>query len=201
MTSTDVGFRAAVEGDVDEAVVARLIQFSGARLDAVHGKRGRQYLQSRIAAYERAARLAPWIVLVDLDRDDCAPSLIRSWAIAPTSRLCLRVAVRSVESWILADRAAMAEYLRVPAGMVPRNPDSLPDPKAALCTLAERSRSREIREDIAPRRGSGRSVGPGYSSRMIEFARSKWRPDRAARESPSLDRCVRRLSDLVSGGA
>jgi hypothetical protein len=83
---------------------------------------------------------------------------------------------------------------------VPGPPETLPDPKRVLIELASRSRRREIREDMVPRLGSGRVVGPAYTSRLIEFVtdrRGGWRPGIAARSADSLARCIRRLRRFV----
>ena len=64
----------AVEGDVDEAVVRRLILHVGAEPGPIHGKRGKGHLRRNLPGYNQAARYGPWVVLVDLDHDaECAP--------------------------------------------------------------------------------------------------------------------------------
>lgn len=189
---------AAVEGTVDEAVVRKLISYAGATPGSVYGKQGKSYLRERIAAYNHAAQRAPWIVLVDLDRDfDCAPPFCENWLARPATRLCFRVAVRQVEAWLLADKERLAAFLRVARGRIPQDPENVDDSKAAVVSLARRSRRREIRDDMVPPEGSGRRVGPAYSSRLIEFVASSWRPDVAARRSDSLRRaidCLKRLA-------
>jgi hypothetical protein len=69
-----VAITAAVEGDVDEAVVRSLIEHIQAKIRAVYGRTGKSHLQRRLSGYNQAARFSPWIVLVDLDHDaECAP--------------------------------------------------------------------------------------------------------------------------------
>ena len=68
-----------------------------------------------------------------------------------------------------------------------------------MVDIAKGSRRREIREDMIPRTGSGRVVGPAYTARLIEFvigARNAWRPEVAAERSESLKRCLRCLNRL-----
>lgn len=72
-------------------------------------------------------------------------------------------------------------------------------PKQALVNLARTSRRRAIRDDMVPREGSGRAVGPGYTSRIIEFVSNHWRPEQAAHVSDSLRRAIARLEILVAG--
>ena len=190
----------AVEGALDEVVLLRLGEHLGISVGPVFGRSGKSYLRERIDGYNQAARFSPWIVLVDLDHDECAPSLCAEWLPTPAEHMCFRVAVREIESWLLADRAGIAAFLGVPASRVPDVVDDLDDPKQTLVDLARRSRRRAIREDMAPRHGSGLSIGPAYTSRMMEFVGvegpNRWRPDLAARASPSLSRCINALTEL-----
>jgi hypothetical protein len=193
-----VAISAAVEGIVDEAVARRPIVFAGARPGLVYGKQGKPFLQQRIAGYNAAAQHAPWIVLVDLDGDhDCAPPLRASWLPVAAPHLCFRVAVREVEAWLLADAERISAFLGIARSKVPADPEGLDNPKATMVALARASRRKEIREDIVPRDGSGRPVGPAYASRLIEFASSSWRPEVAAERAESLRRaidCLKRLA-------
>jgi hypothetical protein len=111
--------------------------------------------------------------------------------------MCFRVAVRAVEAWLLADFEAMADFLGVASNKVPRDPERLAAPKEAMVNLARHSRRNAIREDLVPRAGSGRVVGPGYTSRLIEFASDHWRPAMAARRAESLRRAIACLKRLV----
>ena len=191
---------AAVEGLVDEAVALRLIRHAGAEPGSVYGRSGKAQLRKQISGYNNAARHAPWLVLVDLDRDeDCAPPLRAAWIPVPAPRLCFRVAGRAVEAWLIADAVALAEFLGVSRGKVPAEPDSIPDPKRALVNVARNSRRARIRADMVPREGSGRDVGPAYSSRLIEFVSGHWRPAEAATTSDSLRRAIACLEKLIAG--
>ena len=158
-------------------------------------------LYAAINGYNNAGRHRPWIVLVDLDQDaDCAPNLCRSWIPQKSPKLCFRVAVRQVEAWLLSDRESIARFLSVPVSRVPTDPESQINPKQTMVNLAAASKRKTIREDMIPRPGSGRSVGPAYTSRLMEFIQSPaphWRPKDAARNSESLRRCMRCLKELV----
>lgn len=163
---------AAVEGIVDEAVMRRLISHVGATPGDVYGKQGKTYLRQKIAAYNNAARHAPWTILVDLNGEaGCAPTLRQSWLAAPAPMLCFRIAVREVEARLLSDAERLADFLGVARGRIPGN--------------------------VVPRPESGRSVGAAYSSRLIEFVSLHWRPDLASTQADSLRRaidCLRRLA-------
>jgi len=186
--------QAAVEGDLDGAVIERLAKHVGVTIGTIYGRQGKDFLRKRITNYNKAARHGRWIVLLDLDQEfDCAPDLVTAWLSEPEPLMRLRVAVREVESWLIADRDRIASFLAIPKSLVPIDPESLSDPKATVINLARRSRRREIREDIAPRSGSGRKIGPAYISRLLEYVRDAdhgWRPNVAATKAPSLRKCL-----------
>jgi hypothetical protein len=190
---------AAVEGDVDEAVIRRLVSGLGqGEIGSIHGKNGKSDLHKKISAYNSAAKHSPWIVLVDLDNEaECAPPMLANWIPYPTDGMCFRIAVRSIESWLLADREAISGFLSIGQNKVPRNPDEIENPKRTIVDLARQSRRRDIREDIVPRLRSGRVVGQAYTSRMIEYVSHNWRPAVAALSSDSLRRCLVRLKEYT----
>jgi hypothetical protein len=191
----------AVEGMIDEAVLRRLVKEIGATAGTVYGKNGKSFLLERLCAYNQAARFSPWIILIDLDDDDeCAPPFRKSCLPNPAPYLCFRVAVREIESWLLADRERLAKCLSIAVSRIPLDPEKLASPKSTMVELARHSRRRDIREDMVPRPGSGRKVGPAYTAQLIEFARDSkrgWRPDVAAEISDSLNRCVRCMLGLI----
>jgi len=186
----------ATEDELSEWVLRRLLDHAnrGYAIGTAYGRRGFGYLRGTIANWNRAARFVPFVVLTDLDTGACPTELIEGWLKGPKHpNLLLRVAVREVEAWLLADRSALAQYLRVTEKWVPGNPDGLRDPKAALVEVAKRSRSGEVRERIVPRRGSTAKQGREYNSCLCEFVRTEWNIEEAAARSVSLHRTVARL--------
>ncbi|MFH1084280.1 MAG: hypothetical protein V1772_00760 [Chloroflexota bacterium] len=196
MPPAPITISAAVEGPTDEAVLRRVLEHLGASLGPVYGKHGKPALLEHLSGYNHAAQHGPWIVLVDLDQAaDCAPPARAQSLPAPSPpHQCVRLAGRKVESWLLADREALAAFLRVTIAHIPSQPEALPDPKDAMVNLARRSRRRDIRLDMVPRPESGRSEGPAYTSRLIEYAQSGWRPEVAAQHAESLQRLCRRVT-------
>ena len=183
---------------MDEAVLQRLVEHAGGQTGTVYGRKGKSYLRQRIGGFNQAARHSPWVVLVDLDGDaDCAPALCSEWLPDPAPHLCFRIAIREVEAWLLADGATVARFLSVAKSRIPGSPEGLPKPKQFMVNLGRRSRRRAIREDMVPRPGSGRVVGPAYTSRLVEFASTTWRPEVAAERSDSLKRAIRCIRQLV----
>lgn len=121
---------AAVEGILDEAVFRRMVEDLEAMPGTVYGKLGKSFLLEKLQAYNRAARFSPWVILVDLDHDhDCAPPFKKSCLPNPAPFMCFRIAVREIESWLLADRERMAKFLDVNIHRIPHNPEELDSPK------------------------------------------------------------------------
>ncbi len=184
----------AVEGLLDEAVLRRLARDLDMNLSLIYGRRGKHYLDAKIGGYNQAARFAPWLVLRDMDHDDVCPVSLRDRLLpVPESNMCFRIAVRSVEAWLLADPRAIAEFFGIAMALVPTNPEALDDPKGTLVHLARRSNRSATRDDIVPRQGSGRTQGPAYVARMTEFVDEHWQPLLASGNAGSLDRTMRCL--------
>jgi hypothetical protein len=184
----------AVEGIVDSVVAQRICRELGHEVGPIHIKNGKRNLDPKITAYNHAATRARWLVLRDLDFDADCPATLRG-RLLPTEApgMRLRIAVRAVESWLLADQGEIASYLGIRAQAVPEKPDSLDNPKQDLVNLARLSPRRLIREDMVPEEGARALVGPGYTQRVIEFVQGRWEPRRAAQRSASLARCLRAL--------
>jgi len=194
MTLRSTPVSLVLEGSTDGPVATRLLEHVGLTVGPIYGLRGKSHNDAKMPAYNSAARFAPWFVLRDLDHDaPCAPDLARMLLPTPSRHMLLRIAVREMEAWLLADQKALSAFMRVSASQMPANPDDLTDAKAELVRLARRSTKPAIRRDMVPRAGSGTSVGPGYSARIMEFANERWRPEVAAARSPSLARCIRAL--------
>lgn len=192
----------AVEGLLDEAVIGRLIRHVGGQLGTVYGKKGKKFLESKIGAYNLAARHGPWIVLIDLDHEqDCAPPVRARWLPYPTGQMCFRIAVRTIEAWLMADAERLASFIGIHKNRVPANPEALDNPKQVMVNLARRSRLSDIRLDLEPRPQSGRVEGPAYTSRLVEFVVNHWRPDIAAERADSLRRTMCRLRQLTADSA
>ena len=185
---------------MDEAVAQKLIIEAGGKPGKVYGKNGKDFLHKRIQGFNNAARNMPWLVMVDLDHDaDCAPPFCEQWVPNPAPYLCFRVAVREVEAWIMADADSLASFLRIGRKKIPSDPEQLEDPKTMMVNLARRSQRRAIKQDMVPREGSGRSVGPAYASRLIEYVQQFWRPEAAGERSESLRRSIACLRRMIKG--
>lgn len=184
----------AVEGPTDEPVAERIITSAGHEPRRVLTAGGKARLDARIPGYNRSARHLRWLVVRDLDQDDATTCLVdlrntlAGGVVAPG--LALRFAIRSVESWLLADTEGFSQFFGVRVDAIPRDPEMLSNPKVALVETCRRSRRRAIREGVVPRLGSGRAVGPEYTATIREFVDQAWNIDRAALESPSLAQAI-----------
>jgi hypothetical protein len=188
-----------VEGTLDEVVVRKLLDTSALEPAAFYLE-SLPAFKTRLKAFNQAARHMSWFALCDLDDDDCAPGRVRDFLPDPAAGMCFRVAVRAVETWLLADRACIARYLGISGDLIDLDPERLPAPKSHLVSLARRSRSRAMREGLVPAVGDSRSVGAEYTLLMSEFVRERWSPERAAARSPSLRRALVRLQTLADTG-
>ena len=200
MTNSKQTLSGIVEGDLDEAVMRKILAVLDIAVGTIYVKNGKAGIRQRILGYVQASVQIPMFVLVDLDHEkDCAPDLVRGWlGMDNPSPLLFRVAVREVESWLLADSQNLAPFLGVREALIPRDPDREEDPKRTMVRLAQKSRRRNVREDMCPRDASGAPVGPAYTSRLIEFTQSHWRPTEAKDRSDSLRRCMDRLAACKS---
>jgi hypothetical protein len=193
-------FNLVVEGSLDEQVAKKVLRSLGIEVFKVYEKRGKSPILQHLKEYDRRAKHSyfPWIVLVDLDdEEECAPLVIKKYLPQSGPRLAFRVAVREIEAWLLADRERVANFLGVPRERIPHQAEGEEDPKGTIVKLARRSRIRSIKEELLPREGSGAKQGPLYTSRMIEFVLSKWRPEVAAKGSDSLARFIKAAKNLA----
>lgn len=190
-------FNAAVEGRLDAVVVRRIVVSVGAEMARdPFVKGGRQEVLRNLESYMHAAQIGPWIVMCDLDRGTCAPSLVGDLTASASPDFCFRVAVRSVESWLLADRN-LAGFLGIGAHHLPRAPDHETDPKRALVRLASRSPHRVIREGVGGDPSDHRPGG-AYNAALAKFVDSEWDPQDAATRSDSLDRALRAVARIAN---
>lgn len=198
--SGPIALNLAVEDSLSEAVLRRMLAVLGSRFEVANcfGHGGFGYLKKSVKGFNNAAKGIPFLLLTDLDKDECAPSLIAEWL--PVTRhhnLLFRVAVREVEAWLLAHRSALADYFAVSEAHIPVDPESLPDPKQSLIAAARKSRRREIREAIVPAAGTSAKQGPDYNACLGRFVIENWDPHEAQKQSDSLKRTMRCLAKFA----
>ena len=188
-----------VEGITEEPVAKRLLKHVGLEVGTIYGRKGKAHLLKRVPIYNKAAHFTPWLVLIDLDMDALCPShVVARWLPEPANGMRFRIAVRSIEAWLLADRESIASFLAVGLSKIPHHPDLDLHPKQTLINIARTSRNKSIREDIVPRQESGAKVGPLYVARLADFTENHLEPSEGEKHSESLRRCIRALSTLTA---
>ncbi|TAN95639.1 MAG: DUF4276 family protein [Phormidium sp. SL48-SHIP] len=155
-------------------------------------KNGFGYIKKNIRGFNKAAQGSPYLVLTDLDQTDCPITLIQDWLGGQPKHpnLLFRIAVREVESWLLADRRAFSDFFAVDLAKVPQNPDQVDDPKRDLINLVRTSKQKDLRQAIVPEQGSTAKVGKDYNAPLLKFISQPWRVREAMNQSKSLQRTV-----------
>ena len=102
-----------VEDELSEAVLREMLRQSGRSfaVGAAYQGGGFGYLRKNVKGFNHGAKGIPYFLLTDLDKNECAPMLIRGWLTVPLHpNLIFRVAVHEVEAWILADRGSIRMF-------------------------------------------------------------------------------------------
>lgn len=191
----------ATEDELSEAVALRLVGELPEPFCVTHRlrKNGFGYLRSKMDSWREMAKHQVVLVLTDLDQLACPVALRDDWMGKKRlpDLLLLRIAVREVEAWALADHEAM-RHLVGQKGVLPLLPDALLDPKQALLKLAKGA-PKAVREDLLRNLpGGGIGQGLGYNTRLVSWVSRDWEPERAAGRSPSLARARKRLREAVA---
>lgn len=183
------------EDYLSEAVMTKLVShFTGKySIQNSYSGNGFGYLKSNIKGFNQASKSTPFFMLTDLDNYSCPPELIDDWITFPLNQnFIFRIAVREVESWLMADIEGLSGFLKVSKTIFPKEPEIEQDPKDRLIQIARRSRTRSIREDIIPINKNAK-IGPNYNGRLIEFVSGKWSIENAKKRSISLSRALDKL--------
>lgn len=149
-------------------------------------------MRKSIGNFAKASQWAPVIVFTDLDEEECAPSLIEDWRKHLTfvaDNLHIRVAVKEVEAWLVADQQGITDMLGRKSVRVPPNADDVADPKAWILQNALKS-PRRIREQLVTTSGGGLRQGLGYNNYIGKWVAEGWHPNTAAANSESLTRTL-----------
>jgi hypothetical protein len=195
------------EGYMEESVGGKLIFFCGHDLGIVYNTRsGYNYIKTRAAKFHPLATDVSGVLVLTDFRDAaaaCPPVALQAYLLNklphPAPSFLFRFAVNELESWLMADRQGLANFLSVSADRMPRKPELEEFPKLTLVNIARRSRKTVIKKGIAPPQGHAASVGPDYTTLLHEFIVKHWNIEAAMTCAPSLERCVRRLRELAAG--
>ena len=187
---------ALVEGHLDGRLLRALWRQLGLDAQSLHLRDagGSRFWQLALK-YNEAGRHQRVDGLADLEQAPCPSLPLQRLQPERSAGFRLRIAVRMLESWLMADREGLAAWLGVAVRLVPHEPDREPHPKRALVELARSSRKRSIREAHVPQ-GSGAIVGPEYTTLVGEFIDGQWQAARARPRSPSFERACERWVEL-----
>lgn len=191
----------ATEDELSEAIGICLIADSPVTFQEpmLLRRDGFGYLKSRISSWQNLARQQHVLLLTDLDQKACVVQMKRQWLGGTPShpQLLFRVAVREIESWVLADHEGFRALIGN-KGRLPPAPDELPDPKQHLLGLVNQYAPRDIRQDLVRVEAGRLRQGLGYNTRLVHWVHYDWDINRAAERSPSLGRARRALAGCLS---
>ena len=125
---------AFVEGTTDRPFAERLLSYSGFSEISISSGGGKSEIDRELSKYAQMGFNSPVVALRDLDQDAaCAPTWIEEHALGKVGQwFRLRIAVRSIEAWFLADRTHAAKQLAVDLSRIPLAPDGEDDPKSSV---------------------------------------------------------------------
>jgi hypothetical protein len=191
----------AVEGKIDEDILSVIFaQYPTIRVQQCLAKNGKRTLEKNLEKYNQIAQRYPVLVLIDLDQEDCPVTYLQR--ISPTAKheqLIIRISVRELEAWLLADRNNFAKFINAPVNKIPYPPDDCPQPKEAILNLVKQyTKNKNLRGDILPEDKTTHKPGRAYGDRLFEFALRHWHIPTARLHSPSLDRALRAVEKFIT---
>ena len=188
-----------VEGETDEPVVNALMSAAGWNHDQfeVMIANGKGAIDRDIKKYWKAARVHPFVIFRDLDRDgEGCPVTLRAELVERTTgespNLLIRIVDQCIESWILADREGVAEFCGRSAASVKPPPSHH---KLYLLSLMKDRRLEKLKGAVEEK-GRELDFGPRYNTCLQNLMTNHWSIERAATESDSLRRALERLTEL-----
>lgn len=178
-----------------EQLVTEILPEWGMPRPAIDNKGVTKLVSALPRFIEQARHVNPVLCIADTD-GKCVKKLLTEWlpTAIPESFL-LRLAVNEGESWVLADRQALAAFFEIAEKQISRTPDEEDNPKRHVLNLARKSKKRIIRQELVSETDPTKQ-GNGYNVHLRNFVKNHWSAQRAAENSPSLQRAIDRLSCL-----
>lgn len=181
------------EDELSEYVLTRMLSFFGNKysVSQSYTDNGFGYIKANIKGFNQASKFSPFIILTDLDNLPCPVNLIEDWLPKKIHEkyLIFRIAVKEVESWLLADIEGFSSYSGVSEANFPKLPELENDPKATLIGIIKKSSKRKIKDDILPI-NSNAKIGPNYNNRLGDFVFYHWNINTAQNRSSSLKKAM-----------
>lgn len=196
-------FYLAYEDEPARAVGKRLLRESipDVQIAGSIGGRGKSFLREKCDGFVRLCQTQSLLLLTDLDRGECAPTLISAWfgTRALPERFLFRVVVREIESWLMADHEGFSVFSGIPEKALRQTVEGILDPKEVLLGLIRRHGNKSLKADLLPTDPARTArVGPGYNARLAAFISDPngWCPTRAAARADSLRRTLAHLQAI-----
>ncbi len=195
-----------LQGEIVKKVIAsikRNIELYPIYSNRAKGPSGIGYIRSKWKGFYSASTGSPFILLLDLDNTECAPTLRNELGVPPNNKnFIFHIAVREIETWILADTKNFLTYFRIPLDILHKFPyhlESISDPKQFLISIMRHSKKREFIRAIVPDLESTAQVGKYYNSYLIDFIQNHWDLKNAREKSDSLQRFIEELMRFLKG--
>jgi len=200
-----------VEDVLSKAVVCKIVAYVNSLLIAkelsfrpgfpsVTGGNGR--LRSIAQRFIPSAKAGLCVIIVtDLDTVPTPNELGKVWFnINCLSELphafIFRIAIREIESWIMADRVGFSTYMSFSMSNLPVQVDDIADPKGYLLNLIQRKCNKKWQKDMLPLKSQ--HIGLEYNPRLVRFIEESWNVENAMKSSESLFRSINRIVDYLS---
>lgn len=184
----------AVEDQLSEALLLQSVNTLGTPLTwsiPLGRQSGETAIWQNITSYETLSEHQPVVVLLDLDRRDCAITYRNGLSNTYSDTFAFRIVETEAEAWLLADYEGFAEFLGASVQSIRQRRDwESIDAKEALLNAVDRFGSRDQKAGILPATGSGSKVGFEYNQMLINHVKTNWSADRARINNNSLDRAM-----------
>lgn len=197
-----------VEDALSRSVAERLINMYcpqdivTSELGGVFGGYGS--IRKNFAKYYNLSQRSYVLIITDLDRAQCPPTLRADWISSSRvteplpERMLFCIAQTEIESWLMADTYGISQLLHISPARICNNVElEIIDSKEYLVNLARSSTSSKIRSGLLPARNSQASTGLNYNHILIDFVKSRWDPEAASANSVSLRRAINKLSQVI----
>lgn len=180
----------ATEDILSEFSIIKLLEYIG-NFNIVHklGREGNGYLMSKLNNFNKLAERHTMLVVTDLDNKKDHNTYVlelKKRIQKPHGNLIFSIPVREIESWLLADREGLSEFLSVSKDKITRQPESLLDPKDEIINIAKSCKNKEARVGIPPQKNVINKMGISYNRMLASYISNNWSVERAIDNSSSL---------------
>lgn len=189
----------ATEDILSERMVIKLInEFDKFEVINSLGKKGNGYIFKNIKKFHQLSFSQNVLIVLDLDNRHDANTFIKEvlGCIKINKNLKFSISVREIESWLLADKKGISDFLQISKDKIPANPELLLDPKEEIIKLARKGKNTRAKNGIPPQKGAVSKMGLSYNTLLTEFVENFWSSDRAKTNSESLRNILSILKDM-----